>query len=229
MANNFPPLVCIAVSVPLLKKGLIAFLKEEFPSFKYHILDDDSFLAADSQRPEPDVLILDAPRLAALTQNASAPPLPTATKTLLIAPHSSLPVILRAVQRITIHAWLPLEIELEKLAKVIQFLLDGRTDFTSLPEMLDTFLRERPLRSPLSNRERQVLTLIALGYENARISEQLALQPGTIKNYVTMAYQKIGVKSRAGAVVYMWKNPDLFLLPGAEVTDDLLEEPPPQG
>lgn len=226
MANYSSPMVCIAVSVPLLKKGLIAFLKEEFPSVPYHLLDDEPPLAGELEQVEPLLLILDAARLTALTQSNSIPPLPAATK---VAPHSSLPLVLRAVQRMTIHAWLPLESDLEKMAQAARSLLEGRTDFTSLPEMLDTFLRERPLAPALSNRERQVLTLIALGYDNGYISDSLALQPGTVKNYVTVIYQKIGVKTRTEAAAFLWKNPDLFLLPGADVTDDLPEEPLPPG
>jgi DNA-binding CsgD family transcriptional regulator len=102
--------------------------------------------------------------------------------------------------------------------------VEGGADFTSLPDILETFLRERPLTPALSNRERQVLSLIALGHDNTQISEQLGLQAGTVKNYITTIYQKIGVRSRAEAVIFMWKNPEYFLMPGEGITDDLLDD-----
>jgi DNA-binding NarL/FixJ family response regulator len=229
MANHSPPLVCIAVSVPLLKKGLIAFFREELSSVEYHILGEDFSLGEEWQERQPDVLVVDAAQLAEWTSSNSSPTFPAATKIILIAPHSNLPLVVRAIQRMTIHAWLPLESELDKLAQALQRLLEGGADFTSLPEMLETFLRERPLTLALSNRERQVLSLIALGHDNAQISELLALQPGTVKNYITTIYQKIGARSRTEAAAFMWKNPDLFLFPGAEVMDKLPVDPPPQG
>ncbi len=228
MANHSTPLVCIAVSVPLLKKGLIAFFEEEFSSVHCFILGKDCSLGAEEQEIQPDVLIVDAAQLTDWTWGNATPSFPAATKILLIAPHSSLPLVVRAVQHMTIHAWLPLESELDDLSQALQRLLAGGTDFTSLPEMLDAFLRQRQQTPPMSNRERQVLSLIALGYDNAQISEQLALQPGTVKNYITTIYQKIGAKSRAEAVVFMWKNPEYFLIPDQDIRNELPDEPPPR-
>lgn len=224
MANHSPPLVCIAVSVPLLKKGLIAFFREELTSADYDIFGEDGSPGGEWQERQPDVLVVDAARLAEWTSGNSSPSFPNTTKILLIAPHSSLPLVVRAIQRMTIHAWLPLESDLDKLALALQRLVEGGADFTSLPDILETFLRERPLTPALSNRERQVLSLIALGHDNTQISEQLGLQAGTVKNYITTIYQKIGVRSRAEAVIFMWKNPEYFLMPGEGITDDLLDD-----
>ncbi|HLF26675.1 MAG TPA: response regulator transcription factor [Anaerolineae bacterium] len=58
----------------------------------------------------------------------------------------------------------------------------------------------------LSEREREVLRSIALGYSNQRIAETLAISEGTVKNHVTSIYDKLKVHSRAEAVVWAWQR-----------------------
>jgi DNA-binding NarL/FixJ family response regulator len=53
----------------------------------------------------------------------------------------------------------------------------------------------------LSEREREVLTLIAQGYTNAAIAERLVLSPKTIRNYISEIYSKLQVTDRIQAVL----------------------------
>ena len=50
--------------------------------------------------------------------------------------------------------------------------------------------------SRLTKREREVFSLIATGYENERIAEELYLSEQTVRNYVSSIYDKLGVKDR---------------------------------
>ena len=52
------------------------------------------------------------------------------------------------------------------------------------------------LLNKLTKREREVFSLIATGYENERIAEELHLSEQTIRNYVSSIYDKLGVKDR---------------------------------
>jgi PAS domain S-box-containing protein len=54
----------------------------------------------------------------------------------------------------------------------------------------------------LTPREQQVLGRIAKGLSNGAISQDLGLAPQTVRNYVASIYQKLGVRSRAEAVVW---------------------------
>ncbi|ADI13865.1 helix-turn-helix transcriptional regulator [Truepera radiovictrix] len=54
----------------------------------------------------------------------------------------------------------------------------------------------------LTPREQQVLGRIAKGLSNSAISQELGLAPQTVRNYVASIYQKLGVRSRAEAVVW---------------------------
>jgi DNA-binding NarL/FixJ family response regulator len=52
----------------------------------------------------------------------------------------------------------------------------------------------------LTPRETQVLQLIAKGYRNGQVAEQLGLSPHTIASFVKSIYRKLEVNSRGGAV-----------------------------
>ncbi len=54
----------------------------------------------------------------------------------------------------------------------------------------------------LTNRERDMLNLICAGLSNAEISRELNLSPHTIRNHISALYLKIGVSSRAQAVIW---------------------------
>lgn len=48
----------------------------------------------------------------------------------------------------------------------------------------------------LTHREREIFTLLVLGYDNDQISEKLALAVQTVRNQVSTIYSKLGVKNR---------------------------------
>jgi DNA-binding NarL/FixJ family response regulator len=57
------------------------------------------------------------------------------------------------------------------------------------------------LPEPLSEREVEILRLLALGLSNAEIADRLSLAQGTVKNYVTAILQKLGVRDRTQAAL----------------------------
>ena len=58
----------------------------------------------------------------------------------------------------------------------------------------------QPLVEPLSQREVEVLELIAEGLSNREISERLFLALGTVKGHNRRIYGKLGVKNRTQAI-----------------------------
>ncbi len=77
---------------------------------------------------------------------------------------------------------------------VTQRLLKGlgkiRTSFSSL---------EQP--DPLTERETEILRLMAGGYSNKEIADALSVAEGTVKNHVSNVLSKMGVRDRTRAVL----------------------------
>lgn len=102
-------------------------------------------------------------------------------------------------------------IEWEQLIAVIQLILQGGAYLD--PQIAQKVARmlkptvvsgEIPesggLEQPvLSNREREILKLIAKGYSNQEIAKELYLSLGTVKSYVRMVLNKLSVDDRVQA------------------------------
>ena len=68
---------------------------------------------------------------------------------------------------------------------------------------------EQPLVEPLSERELEVLGLIAAGLSNREIAQELYITVGTVKRHINNSYGKLGVHSRTQAIA---KTRELRLL-----------------
>lgn len=62
------------------------------------------------------------------------------------------------------------------------------------------------LANTLSAREREVLRLLADGLSNADIAKELFLSEGTVRNYVSSLFVKLGVSDRTQAAVVALKH-----------------------
>ena len=58
----------------------------------------------------------------------------------------------------------------------------------------------------LTPREAEVLTLIAEGLRNSQIAERLVVSQATVKSHVNRVFAKAGVRDRAQAVAYAYRN-----------------------
>lgn len=54
----------------------------------------------------------------------------------------------------------------------------------------------------LTSRETEVLKLLAKGLTNSEIADELFLSLGTVKNYITLLYDKLGIKGRTKLMIY---------------------------
>ena len=75
--------------------------------------------------------------------------------------------------------------------------LTGPASKTAAPSQL----HNEPLIEPLSDRERELLSLISAGASNREIANTLFLAEGTVKNHVTNILGKLGVRDRTQAAL----------------------------
>jgi DNA-binding NarL/FixJ family response regulator len=76
------------------------------------------------------------------------------------------------------------------------------TEFASRP---DPHLPSSDMLDELTNREREVVALVALGLTNAEIAERLVVSPATSKTHVSRAMIKLGARDRAQLVVFAYE------------------------
>ena len=65
----------------------------------------------------------------------------------------------------------------------------------------DTDIAET-IRTELSDRELEVLKLIANGKDNAQIAAELVISPKTVKNHISNILMKLQMQNRIQAAVY---------------------------
>ncbi len=58
----------------------------------------------------------------------------------------------------------------------------------------------------LTDRELEVLNLIASGYTNQKISKELYISIGTVKGHVSNILNKLQLADRTQAAVFAWKK-----------------------
>jgi two-component system nitrate/nitrite response regulator NarL len=64
----------------------------------------------------------------------------------------------------------------------------------------------RPTARELTPREREVLSLMARGCENAEIGQRLYVSPSTVKHHVSHVLDKLGVENRLQAAAFAIRN-----------------------
>lgn len=65
-----------------------------------------------------------------------------------------------------------------------------------------TILEEATGKTALTSREREVLSLIAMGYQNSGIGERLSISPRTVEKHRASLMEKVGVSSLAELIAY---------------------------
>jgi DNA-binding NarL/FixJ family response regulator len=61
-----------------------------------------------------------------------------------------------------------------------------------------------PGRETLTDRETEIVRILAQGRTNAEIAAELFLAAGTVKNHVAVIQRKLGVRNRVGIAAWAW-------------------------
>jgi DNA-binding NarL/FixJ family response regulator len=74
--------------------------------------------------------------------------------------------------------------------------------FASPGEMLGAHPARNRERSPLSQREREIVSLVAQGYKNREMAEKMFISEQTVKNHLHNIFDKLGVSDRLELALY---------------------------
>lgn len=97
--------------------------------------------------------------------------------------------------------------------ELIKAIIDSANDASHLSPQVAAKILKHVARQPaavasdqqvisqLSDREREVLKLLATGRSNAEIAQTLFLSEGTVKNYVSVVFSKLNVTDRTQAAI----------------------------
>jgi len=85
----------------------------------------------------------------------------------------------------------------EELASSIRNIMSGRRIYA--PELMDDVYSEE---NPLTEREKEVLGLVADGKNTKEIADELSIKTGTVRNYISTILEKLDVKNRIEAITH---------------------------
>lgn len=90
-------------------------------------------------------------------------------------------------------------------AVIRQFVANDESPTHTLPPAPPTRERERE-RSPLSQREREIVALVAQGFKNKEMAEKMFISEQTVKNHLHNIFDKLGVSDRLELALYAIHN-----------------------
>ncbi len=211
--NSKPIRVVIADDHVLVRQGIRAFLDTQTDLAIVAEAGDADGAAAACAEYKPDVALIDLAMpgggIAAIrTIRATSP----ATQAILLTSFDDARDILAAVQAGALSCLLK-DIDADGLAEAIRKAARGEAVLHPRVAgyLVDAVRHGRSASgadapAALSEREREVLALIAEGVSNQRIAVQLAISEKTVKSHVGNILAKLGLSDRTQAAVYAWKS-----------------------
>jgi two-component system response regulator NreC len=192
--------IVLADDHTVVRRALRVLLEEE-PGFEVVAEAEDSDAAIRYLRGhKPDVLILDLnmpgrPSLEAIPEMREASP---QTRIVVLTMQKE-PAFARQALQLGVLGYVLKEAADDELVQAVRSAAAGET---YLQPALGAKLAAEPESGPddLSERETDVLRLIALGHTNAEIAEKLYISVRTVETHRAHIQQKLGVSSRAELV-----------------------------
>jgi DNA-binding NarL/FixJ family response regulator len=196
--------VVLADDHPLIRAGLRARLLEE-PGINVvgEVSSGDGVVTICRER-KPEVLVLDL--------NMPGPPASTITaeigtrlpevKVLILTAYDD-DAYVRGLVAAGISGYVLKDEAPDALVDAVRSVANGGTWFSRpLVAKLVRPAETRRYGVRLTPRERELLDLLSRGLDNVRIADHLNLGEQTVRNYLSRLYSKLGVRTRAAAIVW---------------------------
>lgn len=203
--------VLVVEDQTLVRKGLVQLLTLDPGITVVGEASDGREALACVPELKPDVMLLDIrmPRMSGLDLLRSLQAMGKLPPTLVLTTFDDDAVLFEALA-CGARGFLLKDVSLEQLSRAIHFLASGGS---LVQPALTTRAREHaqrchvgqhlrgPLGGPLTEKEQEVLRLMAGGFSNREIGEALGVTEGTVKNHVSMILHKLDVRDRTRAVL----------------------------
>lgn len=206
--NDAPPLrLIVADDHPVFREGLVAVLQDRGIDVVAEVADGAGAVEK-ACALEPDVVLMDLTMpgmggIEAITRlRADRPSMPVLVLTMSEDDHS-----LFAALRAGARGYILKEARPDDIARAVVTVAEGglvvgaRMSSRVVAAATDSQRSLQPSPFPqLTERERQVLELVARGYDNQRIARALVLSEKTIRNHVSLVLAKLPAATRSEAV-----------------------------
>lgn len=163
---------------------------------------------------EPDILLIDIqmPEVDGVECVRKMKNICSHTKVLMLTTFNDEEYIINALAAGAL-GYLLKDMEITELIEAIHDAVDGKLVMppvvvSKLAERLSKVVDEKnkrnlPERFYFSDREKEIVKMIAQGFSNKQIATILYISEGTVRNYISNIYTKIGISDRTKAVLYL--------------------------
>ena len=213
MSTDAPLRVLVVDDHDLFRTGLRALLDEEEGMEVADACGGDAALST-LERFTPDVVLMDLnmPGMSGIEATQQMLRAEPRASVLMLTISRDQARIVEAV-RAGASGYLLKDAKLDEIVDAIQAAASGESVLDPLAaRAVMAHVRQSPSSPPspaltdLSEREREVLVLVARGCDNATIAERLFMSSSTVKHHVSRILQKLGVENRLQAAAFAIRN-----------------------
>ena len=189
--------VLLADDEAMIRSALAALLRLEGDIDVIAECADGEEAVAEAERLKPDVCLLDLEMPGIDGVEVAERLRRTVSARCVVVTRHARPGVLRRALAAGVAGFLPKSRDAGEVAAVIRRVMAGARYVD--PEMAADALSDE--RSPLTDRELDVLRVGSRGETTAQIARELRLAPGTVRNHVSAVFAKLAVDTRQQAVI----------------------------
>lgn len=195
--------ILVAEDHQLVREAVAALLSR--PPLEASVIEAEDFAAclqAVLDTPDLDLCILDlylpgtTPRKSLSRLRSSAPTLPV-----IVLSASEASDDMSLAEEFGVMGYVPKSVSSPLLVDAIRMVMNG---FRFMPNACGSAHRSSLAAPPapgldLSDRQREILTLIVEGASNKAIAQTLAISPSTVKTHLEVIFRRLGIRNRTEA------------------------------
>lgn len=202
--------ILISSRYPILNEGIKTILQREKIFYILGTIDNSPDTVIFTKKYHPEIIIInpfynDEDPVKFIENLLEIKPAPSI---ILLTDQTPEEQLIKFIE-IGIQSIVTYEVAPERLINIVKMVYNGET---LINEILATKLlkkmisKEKSALGNLSEREKEIISLVAQGMSNKEIGEKLFISERTVKNHLSSIYKKINVKDRTQAAIMIIKE-----------------------